>query len=83
MKLPASKLPNSYDKNVFSNLLLTQDEGATDASGIIFLVDSQASHCRFIGIMEITVALLETKECDLNSEDSMRTAGIAWAAKKG
>jgi len=31
--------------------------------------------------MEITVALSETKEWDLNSEDSKSTAAIAWAAK--
>lgn len=41
VKLPPPRLPDGYDKYVFSNLLLCQGSGATDGSGNLFLVNSQ------------------------------------------
>ena len=77
MKLPAPKLSGSYDEHVFPNLLLCQDSGGADGSGNLFLVDSQGFTLPvFFGIIEITVALSEMKEWDLNSEDSKSTTTI-------
>ena len=84
----ALKLLDGYDKHISSKLLLIHErdwwwhrpeqEGSNFCEGFTWLHGAA-----YIGIVDITSALLEMREWDLNETDIDGNTAFTWAARKG
>ena len=88
VKLLTLKLLDCYDKHISSKLLLIHERGwwwhHPKQERRNALAGFTGLHgAAYLGIVEITQALLETREWDLNATDVEGNTAFAWAARKG
>ena len=88
VKLLALKLLDGYDKHVSSKLLLIHERDwwwhRSEKKGSNALEGFTGLHgAAYLGIVEITRAILEMREWDINATDVDGNTAFTWAARKG
>ena len=88
VKLLALKLLAGYDRHISSELLLIHERDwwwhRSEQKGSNALEGFTGLHgAAYLGIVEITRALLEMREWDFNATDIEGNTAFAWAARKG